>query len=305
MTRPNHKVSASLDCSLLASILGLAVLSAGTGACMGPADKGDPPASRARAGRKQVPDEKAEPKKEPETKAKEKAKADEPPAEKPGKFEKGAPIKKGLSNSEVYEWNRAQGDPVDGPFTLEMAFQGDPKLANRDAGRLRATFDTNMGEFDCTLYEDKAPLTVANFVGLARGTRPTYNKKKDRWEKKKYYDGIQFFRVVKDFMIQTGDAANTGRGSPGFTIVDEIDETLRHDRAGILSMANRGPNTGSSQFFITVKETAHLDGKHTVFGRCASGVANKISKVKVQPQFNHRPVEAVTVKTIEISRKKE
>lgn len=300
MNQPDKKVPASLLPVPLASALGLALLTIGVSACMGPASEGEPPAARARAGKERAPAKKAAPEKE----AKKAAKAEEAPAEKPSKFEKGRPIKAGLSNADVYEWNRAQGDPVDGPFTLEMAFAGDAELANRDGGKLRATLDTSMGEFDCTLYEDEVPLTVANFVGLARGTRPTYNKKEDRWEKKKYYDGIQFFRVVKDFMIQTGDAGNTGTGGPGYTIVDEIDEGLRHDRAGILSMANRGPNTGSSQFFITVKETPHLDGKHAVFGRCADGVAKKISKVKVQPQFNHRPVEPVTVKTIKISRKK-
>jgi cyclophilin family peptidyl-prolyl cis-trans isomerase len=300
MTHPNEKVSASFNLPLLPSILGLAVLTAGPAGCMGPADKGDPPAARARAGKEPAPDEKAKPKK----KLDKAEKAKEAPKKKPSKFRKGSVIKVGLSNEDVYEWNRAQGDPVDGPFTLEMALAGDPELANKEAGKLRATFDTSMGEFDCTLFEDKTPLTVASFVGLARGTRPTYNKKEDRWEKKKYYDGIQFFRVVKDFMIQTGDASNSGKGNPGFAIVDEIDKKLRHNKAGILSMANRGPNTGSSQFFVTVKATPHLDGKHTVFGQCKAKVAKAISKVKVQPQFNHRPVEPVTVKTIKISRAK-
>ncbi|MCH9685498.1 MAG: peptidylprolyl isomerase [Deltaproteobacteria bacterium] len=161
-----------------------------------------------------------------------------------------------------------------------------------------------MGAFDCELYEDKVPLTVANFVGLARGTRPTYDKKTDDWVGKKYYDGVIFHRVIKNFMIQTGDASGTGRGNPGYVLQDEFDSSLKHTGPGIMSMANRSkPNTGSTQFFITANATKHLDGKHAVFGKCEDKVPVEISKVKVDRRAGDRPYEQVKVNSVTISRK--
>jgi peptidyl-prolyl cis-trans isomerase B (cyclophilin B) len=121
---------------------------------------------------------------------------------------------------------------------------------------LHATIKTNKGEIKVELYGDKVPVTVANFVNLAQ---------------RGYYDGIKFHRVIANFMIQGGDPTGTGSGSPGYRFEDEFDPTLRHTGPGILSMANAGPGTNGSQFFITHVETPWLDGKHSVFGKVVSG----------------------------------
>jgi peptidyl-prolyl cis-trans isomerase B (cyclophilin B) len=119
-----------------------------------------------------------------------------------------------------------------------------------------ATISTNRGAIRLALHEDKAPNTVANFVKLAN---------------QGFYDGLKFHRVIADFMIQTGCPEGTGRGGPGYKFADEFDPTLKHDGPGVLSMANAGPNTNGSQFFITHVATPHLDGKHSVFGRVIEG----------------------------------
>ncbi|MFT4758648.1 MAG: peptidyl-prolyl cis-trans isomerase B (cyclophilin B) [Paraglaciecola sp.] len=122
---------------------------------------------------------------------------------------------------------------------------------------LKVTFKTNKGEIHGELYGDKTPLTVANFVNLA---------------KRGYYDGLTFHRVIADFMIQGGDPTGTGAGSPGYRFEDEFDPTLTHDGPGVFSMANAGPRTNGSQFFITHGATPWLDGKHTVFGKVTEGM---------------------------------
>jgi peptidyl-prolyl cis-trans isomerase A (cyclophilin A) len=222
----------------------------------------------------------------------------------PKKYRPGMMPPEGMSPDELRRFAAETGDPTGGEFTLAQAFEGDPALADRSQGTLVAAFDTTMGAFECVLYEDEAPLTVANFVGLARGKRPTWDKKTNAWVTKKYYDGVIFHRVIKGFMIQTGDDTNSGRGNPGYVIVDEIAKGLRHDAAGVLSMANREhPNTGSTQFFITVRDTKHLDDKHAVFGKCDPKVAIAISEVKVDARAGDRPYEQVKVNTITIARK--
>ncbi len=241
--------------------------------------------------------------------AKDDAKADakaEPPkdGEKPTReFKKGQLPPVGMTDDEVYAYNKAQGDPIDGKFELAAALEGDDKLADPKNGKLSAVIHTTMGDIECELYEEKAPLTVASFVGLARGTRPSYDKKGDVWDKKKFFEGIVFHRVIDGFMIQTGDPTGSGGGGPGYVVVDEIDKELKHKEPGLLSMANRGPNTGSSQFFVTVAPTPHLNGKHAIFGKCDPKVAVEISKVKTNPQ-NDRPYEPVSIKSVDISRKK-
>ena len=259
----------------------------------------------AKADAKQAGDAKAGDAKADDAKADTKA-ADvpKPAGARPPKL--GALPPEGMTPEEIKKFAADSGDPTGGEFTLAQAFEGDPALADEANGTLTASFDTTMGAFECVLYEKEVPLTVANFVGLARGVRPTYDKKANAWVTKKFYDGNIFHRVIKDFMIQTGDDTNSGRGNPGYVIVDELPKKLGHDSAGVLSMANREkPNTGSTQFFITVKATKHLDGKHAVFGKCADAkVPIEISKVKVDPRAGDRPYEQVKINTITISRKK-
>ncbi len=130
-----------------------------------------------------------------------------------------------------------------------------------------ANINTSKGKMICKLFYDKTPLTVCNFIGLAEGTIE-HNKGKDI----KFYDGLKFHRVIDDFMIQGGCPQGTGMGDPGYSFPDEFDSSLIHDSKGILSMANSGPNTNGSQFFITHKETPWLDNKHTVFGKVVDGL---------------------------------
>jgi cyclophilin family peptidyl-prolyl cis-trans isomerase len=148
-----------------------------------------------------------------------------------------------------------------------------------------ARFATNHGDFAIELFEDRAPLTTKNFIDLVE---------------KGYYDGLTFHRVIDGFMIQGGCPAGTGTGGPGYKIKDEFHPELRHDGPGVLSMANAGPNTGGSQFFITLAATPWLDGKHAVFGRVADGmdVVQKIGKVRTGGQ--DRPVEPVVVEKVSL-----
>lgn len=121
---------------------------------------------------------------------------------------------------------------------------------------IRITLHTDKGDIEGTIFSSKVPVTSANFLNLA---------------KRGYYDGVSFHRVIANFMIQGGDPTGTGRGGPGYKFADEIDRSLRHDKAGVFSMANAGPNTNGSQFFITHLPTPHLDGKHAVFGQVTQG----------------------------------
>jgi peptidyl-prolyl cis-trans isomerase A (cyclophilin A) len=163
----------------------------------------------------------------------------------------------------------AAADPAGGKFTLADALKGLP-----ETGTLTATIKTNLGTFKCELFEKDAPGTVANFVGLARGVRPFVDPKTGDWVKRPFYDGLGFHRVIPRFMIQGGDIAGTGRGGPGYSIKDEKNGPHRFDHGGVLAMANRGPDTAGSQFFITEQATSFLDdgarpGAHyQIFGEC-------------------------------------
>jgi peptidyl-prolyl cis-trans isomerase A (cyclophilin A) len=197
----------------------------------------------------------------------------------PSRFTKGQEPPVGMSISELVEFNAAQGDPVEGFFELDEALAGIP-----GEGELWVEFVTRRGVMDCRLYEQLTPLTVANFVGLARGLRPWYDRDLDEWVTgEPYYDDTTFHRVIPGFMIQGGDPTATGRGNPGYVIPDELHPELGHDE-GALSMANKGRNTGSAQFFIVLEPAVHLDRGHTVFGRCTASamvIAEQIANVAV------------------------
>jgi peptidyl-prolyl cis-trans isomerase A (cyclophilin A) len=166
-----------------------------------------------------------------------------------------------------------------------------------------AVFETNKGTFKVKLFNEKAPKTVETFVGLADGTREWTDPKSGNKVKKPFYDGLKFHRVIPNFMIQGGDPLGTGTGGPGFRFEDEFPAGApKHDKPGILSMANAGPNTNGSQFFVTVAATPWLDGKHTVFGEVIEGmdVVTNISKVKTGAM--DRPAEDVVINHLKIQK---
>ncbi len=166
--------------------------------------------------------------------------------------------------------------------------------------KISAEFETNRGNFTCLLYPKSAPKTVANFVDLAKGEKEWQDPRTGEKVKKPLYDGTIFHRVIPDFMIQGGDPLGTGTGGPGYEFEDEIDPVLVFANPGTLAMANAGPNTNGSQFFVTVAPTPWLNGKHTIFGRVIEGyeVVEAISKVKKDGR--DKPIDAVILKKITI-----
>ena len=165
-----------------------------------------------------------------------------------------------------------------------------------------AIFETSMGNIVIRLLEKEAPNTVANFVGLAEGTKEFINERTGAKEKKPFYDGLIFHRVIPDFMIQGGCPQGTGTGGPGYKFGDEFHPSLKHSTKGKLSMANAGPGTNGSQFFITVAATPWLDNKHSIFGEVVEGqdVADKISKVA--KDSSDRPRTPVKIEHVKIER---
>ncbi|MGL5722873.1 MAG: peptidylprolyl isomerase [Brevinema sp.] len=166
-----------------------------------------------------------------------------------------------------------------------MSFAQEGALQPINPKNPTALIKTTMGDIQIELFVDKAPTTASNFITLA---------------KKGYFNGIVFHRVIPDFMVQTGDPTGTGTGGPGYNIKDEFNLTLKHSKPGVLSMANAGPNTGGSQFFITVAATPWLDNKHAIFGQVIKGldVVNKISLAPRNAQDRPRTEIKMTAVTV-------
>jgi cyclophilin family peptidyl-prolyl cis-trans isomerase len=168
-------------------------------------------------------------------------------------------------------------------------------------GALIATLETTEGAIHCRLFEERTPITVANFVGLARGRQTWLDPETGERVRRPFYDGLPFHRVIPGFMIQAGSPEAADAVGPGYTIPDEIVPALSHDRPGVLSMANRGPDTGGSQFFILERAAPHLDGRHTVFGRCRNlDVVRSIARLPTRP--NNRPEHPAHIRDVTFRR---
>ena len=169
---------------------------------------------------------------------------------------------------------------------------------------LYAHFTTSQGNFTARLFEAETPNTVANFTGLADGSKEWTDPRTGRKVKQPYFSGTIFHRVIAGFMIQGGDPLGQGTGGPGYTFADEFHPKLRHDKPGILSMANRGPNTNGGQFFITLAPTPWLDNKHSVFGEIVEGmdVVTKIGSTATSKPAD-RPLKPITINSVTIERK--
>ncbi|MFB6093883.1 MAG: peptidylprolyl isomerase [Halanaeroarchaeum sp.] len=168
---------------------------------------------------------------------------------------------------------------------------------------LRATLHTSEGDVEIDLYDERAPRTVENFVGLATGEREWEDPETgDVIEDEPLYDDVPFHRVIDGFMIQTGDPTGTGRGGPGYTFDDEFHEDLRHDEAGIVSMANSGPDTNGSQFFITLDPQPHLDDRHAVFGSVIDGMDVVRDIGSVPTDRDDDPMREVLLESVTVHR---
>jgi peptidyl-prolyl cis-trans isomerase A (cyclophilin A) len=168
---------------------------------------------------------------------------------------------------------------------------------------LYALFTTSEGSFKARLFDQEAPNTVANFISLAEGTKEWTDPRTSRKVKQPYYNGTIFHRVISGFMIQGGDPLGQGTGGPGYTFSDEFSPKLRHTKAGILSMANRGPNTNGGQFFITLAQTPWLNDKHSVFGEVIEGL-DVVARIGSTPTSKpgDRPVKPITIESVTIER---
>ena len=165
-----------------------------------------------------------------------------------------------------------------------------------------ADFTTSEGNFSVRLFDKETPITVENFVGLAEGTKEWTDPRTNQRVRQPYYDGIIFHRIIDGFMIQGGDPLGRGTGGPGYDFADEFHPSLRHSKAGILSMANRGPNTNGGQFFLTLGPTPHLDNRHSVFGEVVDGmdIVRKIGSTRTGAQ--DRPIKDVVIQSVKIRR---
>ena len=166
---------------------------------------------------------------------------------------------------------------------------------------MHAHFTTSAGSFKIRLFDAEVPNTVKNFVGLAEGTQEFVDPKTGQKTTRPFYDGLIFHRVIDSFMIQGGCPLGTGTGGPGYKFADEFNPKLRHDKPGILSMANAGPNTNGSQFFVTLVPTPWLDNRHSVFGEVVEGM-DVVEKIGSTPTRNDRPVTPITIESVKIER---
>jgi len=167
-------------------------------------------------------------------------------------------------------------------------------LGLADGQKLSATLHTSMGEIHCELWPEVAPVTVTNFVQLSEGTKEWTDPTTGAKRHDALYSGTIFHRVIEGFMVQGGDPMGTGRGGPGYRFADEVSDEVVFDQAGLLAMANSGPGTNGSQFFITDSEPRHLDGKHTIFGKCDLDVVRAILAVPKKPAPRGQASEPVT-----------
>jgi peptidyl-prolyl cis-trans isomerase A (cyclophilin A) len=202
----------------------------------------------------------------------------------------------------------SQAEKKEDKEKAKSAKEEKPKAAKDDKSKttkgkpMFAVMETSMGTIKVKLFADEAPKTVDNFVALAEGTKEWKDPKTGKSKKEPLYNGTVFHRVIKKFMIQGGDPLGNGTGGPGYKIDDEFNPKLKHSKPGILSMANAGPNTGGSQFFVTVEPTPWLDNKHAIFGEVVEGmdVVQKISETKTNQD---RPAEPIVLKSVKIERK--
>lgn len=174
------------------------------------------------------------------------------------------------------------------------------RSARTEGGRLFAKLETNKGTIVCELYSEAAPKTVQNFVDLAQGKKEWVDPKTGGKSKKPFYDGLTFHRAIPDFMIQGGDPKGDGTGGPGYQFEDEFSPNLKFDGPGRLAMANAGPNTNGSQFFITVAATPWLNNHHTIFGRVIKGQDVVINISQVPRDANDKPLKSVVLQNVTV-----
>lgn len=181
----------------------------------------------------------------------------------------------------------------------EEAPEAGPDFGLAPGQRLHALFRTSLGTIDCVLAPEDAPWSVKAFVDLARGTRPWVDPRTGVSVTRPLYDGTLIHRVIPGFLLQGGDPTGTGAGGPGFSMADELGPASRFDKAGVLGLANRGPNTGGSQFFVTAGPAHHLDGRYTRLGEC--GDLDVVARIAGAPRGEgNRPVTPVVLRTVEI-----
>ena len=171
-------------------------------------------------------------------------------------------------------------------------------MATEKKPGLYAVFETSEGDFMCRLFPEKAPKTVENFIGLATGAKEF--KESGKPAKRPFYDGLVFHRVIPNFMVQGGCPEGSGRGGPGYKFEDEFSKGNVFDQPGKLAMANSGPNTNGSQFFITTVKTNWLDHKHTIFGEIVDGMGNVLAISQVPRDRSDRPLKPVVIKSVKI-----